>query len=60
MISVNTTMVPITATPTRTGSASAEEIIPAAAALPAKRDGASDGSGAISEPTWVPCGVANP
>ena len=68
MINPNTITVPITATPTRTGSASAGGTIPAAfvdvpgAASPPLADlaASNDGSGSISVPTRVPGAVAKP
>jgi hypothetical protein len=64
MIKLNTTIVPTTATPTRTGSASADGRIPAAWAAmrcpPPRLAVCSAGSGSISVPMRVPCGVANP
>ena len=61
MINANTMTVPMTATPTRTGSASADGKNPAAwAPLPCRSAAASglvaisEGSGSIRLPTWVP------
>ena len=63
MIRTNTMIVPITATPMRTGSASAAGISGEAAALAASASGLggiSDGSGSIRLPILVPGGAAKP
>lgn len=60
MINMNTMMVPITATPMRTGSASAAAISGEAArtASASGLGGSSDGSGSIRSPIFVPAEVA--
>ena len=60
MIRLNTTTVPTTATPTRTGSASALSTGADDSVTVSAFGGASDGSGSIRVPILVPGAVAKP